>query len=98
MLCWRKLNSLKRKPDVSSLKSFANFGNFQVVIEFHFVSVQQSDLDLTRQIVLWLISQRNEAGAFRSTQDTVVGLQALATYQIWVNQVVSTFIVKIKSF
>uniref|UniRef100_F6U649 NTR domain-containing protein n=1 Tax=Ciona intestinalis TaxID=7719 RepID=F6U649_CIOIN len=42
--------------------------------------VQQSDLDTTRSIALWLISQRNEAGAFRSTQDTVVGLQALAEY------------------
>ncbi|XP_076805082.1 complement C3-like isoform X2 [Clavelina lepadiformis] len=49
--------------------------------------VEQSDLDLTRQIALWLISQRNQGGAFISTQDTVVGLQALATYMIWVNQI-----------
>ena len=47
-------------------------------------------LEITRQIVLWLIAQRNDAGAFVSTQDTVIGLQALATYQIWVNEYVSS--------
>jgi len=31
-------------------------------------------------IVKWLTSQRNENGGFASTQDTVVGLQALAQY------------------
>ena len=54
------------------------------------VPVQQKELDLTRKVVRWLISQRNDGGAFISTQDTVVGLQALATYQIWVNNVVSS--------
>lgn len=31
-------------------------------------------------ILKWLLSQRNEQGGFESTQDTVVGLQALAKY------------------
>lgn len=31
-------------------------------------------------LVRWLASQRNEAGGFASTQDTVVGLQALGAY------------------
>ena len=44
---------------------------------------------LTRKIALWLISVQNENGVFRSTQDTVIGLQALSTYEIWVKQVVS---------
>ena len=61
-----------------------------LVIIFLYALVEQSDLDLTRKIVMWLISQRNEGGAFISTQDTVVGLQGLATYQIWVDQVVSS--------
>uniref|UniRef100_H2ZNR2 NTR domain-containing protein n=1 Tax=Ciona savignyi TaxID=51511 RepID=H2ZNR2_CIOSA len=43
----------------------------------------QGDLDLARKIALWLIGQRNEGGGFRSTQDTVVGLQALSTYLAW---------------
>ncbi|CAK8698070.1 unnamed protein product [Clavelina lepadiformis] len=49
-------------------------------------SPRQDTLDLTRNIVLWLIEQRNEGGAFLSTQDTVIGLQALATYQMWVEE------------
>ena len=44
---------------------------------------------LTRKIALWLISVQNEIGFFISTQDTVIGLQALSTYEIWVKQVVS---------
>lgn len=31
-------------------------------------------------VLKWLLSQRNENGGFTSTQDTVVGLQALAQY------------------
>lgn len=53
------------------------------------LTVVQEDLDLTRKITKWLIRQRNDGGAFRSTQDTVIGLQALATYQEWVDNVVS---------
>lgn len=31
-------------------------------------------------IMKWLIGQRNDKGGFQSTQDTVVGLQALAKF------------------
>lgn len=31
-------------------------------------------------IVKWLVNQRNELGGFQSTQDTFVGLKALAKY------------------
>lgn len=31
-------------------------------------------------IVKWLINQRNEMGGFQSTQDTFIGLKALARY------------------
>lgn len=31
-------------------------------------------------IVKWLVNQRNELGGFQSTQDTFIGLKALATY------------------
>ncbi|XP_078491488.1 complement component C3 [Ciona intestinalis] len=47
----------------------------------------QADLDLGRKISLWLISQRNSNGGFRSTQDTVIGLQALSTYLSWISTV-----------
>lgn len=55
------------------------------------VTVTQDVLDLTRKVTLWLISQRNEAGAFVSTQDTVIGLQALTAYQTWIATVVSLY-------
>ena len=55
----------------------------------NFNSVHQADLDFTRKIMLWLVTQRNDAGAFISTQDTVIGLQAMATYKAWVEGVVS---------
>lgn len=31
-------------------------------------------------VLKWLLNQRNDHGGFQSTQDTVVGLQALAKY------------------
>lgn len=31
-------------------------------------------------IIKWLVNQRNELGGFQSTQDTFVGLKALAKY------------------
>ncbi|KAK7883193.1 hypothetical protein WMY93_029367 [Mugilogobius chulae] len=38
------------------------------------------DLNYCYKIVQWLIGQQNQYGGFRSTQDTVVALQALALY------------------
>ena len=38
-------------------------------------------------IVSWLLSQRNSFGAFRSTQDTVVGLEALTAYKLGSDEV-----------
>ena len=35
----------------------------------------------------------NEGGAFVSTQDTVIALQALATYSAWIKTVVSMVII-----
>nr|ANI85912.1 complement component C3 [Sinonovacula constricta] len=40
------------------------------------------DLATSAHIVRWLTAQRNAEGSFRTTQDTVVGLQALSTYSI----------------
>ncbi|XP_060557864.1 venom factor-like [Ruditapes philippinarum] len=40
------------------------------------------DIKNSSSIVRWLTTQRNAAGAFRTTQDTVVGLQALSQYNI----------------
>ena len=53
----------------------------------------QETLDLTRKIMIWLIRQRNEFGYFGSTQDTVIGLQAMATYQLWIREVVCRCVV-----
>ncbi|XP_075699112.1 ovostatin-like isoform X2 [Rhinoderma darwinii] len=43
-------------------------------------SVTQDDLTTMAQISTWLTRQQNSHGGFRSTQDTVVALQALAAF------------------
>jgi CD109 antigen len=55
-------NSLNVEMTAYALLSYINFGN------------QTEAFPILR----WLISQRNENGGFSSTQDTVVGLEALA--------------------
>uniref|UniRef100_H2YNV5 NTR domain-containing protein n=1 Tax=Ciona savignyi TaxID=51511 RepID=H2YNV5_CIOSA len=60
--------------------------SYALLAHVQLAKIRQLDLDTAKSIALWLISQRNEAGAFISTQDTVVGLQALATYMGWTNQ------------
>uniref|UniRef100_A0A0B7BJ94 NTR domain-containing protein n=1 Tax=Arion vulgaris TaxID=1028688 RepID=A0A0B7BJ94_9EUPU len=42
----------------------------------------RGDVTTSTNIVGWLLQQRNSHGAFISTQDTVVGLQALSEYSI----------------
>ncbi|GIY66063.1 complement C3 [Caerostris extrusa] len=41
-----------------------------------------SDMERSNSVVNWLNSQRLQSGSFKSTQDTVVGLQALSEYAI----------------
>jgi len=38
------------------------------------------DVKSTVPLVLWLVNQRSERGGFRSSQDTVIGLQALSRF------------------
>ncbi|PRD26707.1 UNVERIFIED_CONTAM: C3 and PZP-like alpha-2-macroglobulin domain-containing protein 8 [Trichonephila clavipes] len=40
------------------------------------------DMEKSNSIVNWLNNQRLQSGAFKSTQDTVIGLQALSEYAI----------------
>ncbi|XP_064617744.1 LOW QUALITY PROTEIN: complement C3-like [Liolophura sinensis] len=40
------------------------------------------DVKYTHAIINWLIQQRNSKGAFVSTQDTVIGLQAITEYSV----------------
>ncbi|XP_044854084.1 alpha-2-macroglobulin-like isoform X2 [Mauremys mutica] len=42
----------------------------------------QDDLSLATQIAKWISKQQNPNGGFSSTQDTVVGLQALSRYGV----------------
>ncbi|KAL4219300.1 Si dkey-8k3.2 [Mactra antiquata] len=44
--------------------------------------LQLGDYIMSGDVVKWLTSQRNGKGAFRTTQDSVVGLQALSEYSI----------------
>uniref|UniRef100_A0A6Q2Y3X2 Alpha-2-macroglobulin bait region domain-containing protein n=1 Tax=Esox lucius TaxID=8010 RepID=A0A6Q2Y3X2_ESOLU len=43
-------------------------------------TLSTADLGYASRIVRWLVKQQNANGGFSSTQDTVVGLQALALY------------------
>ncbi|XP_048343453.1 carboxy-terminal domain RNA polymerase II polypeptide A small phosphatase 2 [Sphaerodactylus townsendi] len=45
-------------------------------------SVRPSPVETTRLFAKWLTEQRNYGGGFKSTQDTVVALQALSNYWI----------------
>ena len=40
----------------------------------------KKDVKSTVPLILWLVNQRSDRGGFRSSQDTVIGLQALATF------------------
>jgi len=42
--------------------------------------MQKGELEESIPMIMWLASQRNENGGFRSSQDTVMGLQALAKF------------------
>jgi len=42
--------------------------------------MQKDRIEDSLPIIMWLASQRNENGGFRSSQDTVIGLQALAKF------------------
>lgn len=50
---------------------------YALLTELHYGEVESAG-----PIVKWLIEQRNSAGMFKSTQDTVMALQALAEYGI----------------
>ena len=42
--------------------------------------MQRDRIEDSLPMIMWLASQRNENGGFRSSQDTVIGLQALAMF------------------
>lgn len=44
------------------------------------IGEQENAVVNAQPIVMWLTKQRNELGGFSSTQDTVIGLQALSVY------------------
>ena len=44
--------------------------------------LEHGDRDNARDAARWLVTQRNAYGGYRSTQDTVVGLQALIQYSV----------------
>ncbi|KAM8924772.1 ovostatin-like [Pelodytes ibericus] len=43
-------------------------------------SVTKTEMSMMAEIAVWIIRQRNSLGGFRSSQDTVVAMQALAAY------------------
>ncbi|XP_067865392.1 complement C4-A-like [Heterodontus francisci] len=45
-------------------------------------TIAMKDLHDAKAIVKWLTEQRNDGGGFRSTQDTVIALEALTEYSI----------------
>lgn len=47
-------------------------------------------------VLRWLLNQRNDQGGFQSTQDTVVGLQALAKYAMKISAPSNNVDIKVK--
>ncbi|XP_078580350.1 complement C3-like [Branchiostoma floridae x Branchiostoma japonicum] len=60
-----------RKPSAIAVETTA----YALLTQMHLGDIQYSN-----PIVVWLTLQRNSAGGFVSTQDTVVALQALSSY------------------
>ncbi|KAL5256249.1 hypothetical protein ACHWQZ_G011461 [Mnemiopsis leidyi] len=42
--------------------------------------IQKDQIEDSLPLIMWLASQRNQNGGFRSSQDTVIGIQALARF------------------
>lgn len=51
-----------------------------ILLSFSSMEKYKNDIDATLPVLRWILAQTNEKGAFKSTQDTVVGLLALAKY------------------
>nr|XP_006120000.1 alpha-2-macroglobulin-like protein 1 [Pelodiscus sinensis] len=68
--------SLSSSSSSSSIETVA----YVLLAHISTPEVSAAEIAAASKIVRWLISQRNSYGGFASTQDTVVGLQALTRY------------------
>ncbi|GAB6027825.1 C3 and PZP-like, alpha-2-macroglobulin domain containing 8, variant 2 [Chamberlinius hualienensis] len=59
-------------------------------------TIHSDNVELSQRITAWLINQRQSNGGFSSTQDTVIGLQALEKYASRMAQKSKDLSVKIK--
>lgn len=74
---WTK--SLPESEEMYLLKKRSNSINTEMTAYALLAYLHAEGLSAsTVQITKWLLSQRNDAGGFESTQDTLIGLQALA--------------------
>ncbi|GFT49548.1 a.superbus venom factor 1 [Nephila pilipes] len=59
--------------------------------------LMSNDMERSNSIVNWLNNQRLQSGSFKSTQDTVIGLQALSEYAIRAQMPVMNLVTNITS-
>ncbi|KAL4220110.1 hypothetical protein ACF0H5_020521 [Mactra antiquata] len=78
------LKDIKRSSDNAGTNwgYAANAASVETTSYALLAMLQFGDYKLSGDIVKWLTSHRDAKGAFYSTQDTVVGLQALSEYSI----------------
>ncbi|CAC5375280.1 CD109 [Mytilus coruscus] len=78
--CWCDL----KKKEVGNQKMYSTYDVKPSAIETAayvlLTHVEKGDMTSGRPIAKWMISQINGKGGFLSTQDTVMGLQALSSY------------------
>jgi hypothetical protein len=72
-----KLQGVKLKHGLSAPSLEVETAGYALLAQ-----LKLGDLEYSHAIVNWLIAQRQGKGVYRSTQDTVIGLQALTEYRI----------------
>jgi CD109 antigen len=78
MKFWQKAVEKKEKETCCYHKNESNSINIEMTA-YSLLAFTEASMDSEAiQIMKWLVSQRNDQGGFHSTQDTVVGLQALS--------------------
>lgn len=48
-------------------------------------------------VVKWLLNQRNDQGGFEGTQDTIIGIEALATFAVKIASKATKLVVDVKT-
>ncbi|GAB6027826.1 C3 and PZP-like, alpha-2-macroglobulin domain containing 8 [Chamberlinius hualienensis] len=97
------ITNLEKNSNKQGTSTYWTSGSKEVTIEttayvlLAIATLRTKHIQLGSQIARWLISQRNGHGGFTSTQDTVIGIQALEMFTSQVAQKSTDMTVKIKT-